>query len=85
MTNFNPQIVLSFFWYSFCKNLDFTNLACRYGLLCAPWTVAHQASLSKGFFRQEYWNGLPSPPPEDLPDPGIESVSPASAGGFFNK
>ena len=37
-----------------------------------PWTVAHQAPLSMGFPRQEYWSGLPWPPPEDLPDPGIE-------------
>ena len=39
--------------------------------------VARQASLSMGFFRQECWNGLPFPPPGDLPDPGIEPVSPA--------
>ena len=39
------------------------------------WTVAHQASLSMGFSRQEYWSGLPCPPPGDLPDPGIEPVS----------
>ena len=37
-----------------------------------PWTVACQAPLSMGFCRQEYWSGLPWPPPEDLPDPGIE-------------
>ena len=36
-----------------------------------------------GFPRQEYWSGLPFPSPEDLPDPGIEPVSPALAGGFF--
>ena len=48
-----------------------------------PWTVAHQASLSMGFPRQEYWSGLPSPPPEDLPNPGIKIVSPALAGEFF--
>ena len=40
-----------------------------------PWTVAHQASLSMGFFRPEYWSGLPCPPPGDLPDPGIEAMS----------
>ena len=52
--------------------------------LCAtPWTVAHQAPLSMGFPRQEYWSGLPFPPPEDLPDPGIKPMSPALAGGFF--
>ena len=42
------------------------------------WTVAHQALLSVGFPRQEYWSGLPSPPPGDLPDPGIKPVSPAT-------
>ena len=39
--------------------------------LANPWSVAHQASLSKGFSRQEYWNGLPFPSPGDLHDPGI--------------
>ena len=42
-----------------------------------PWTVARQAPLSMGFFRQEYWSGLPFPSPGDLPDPGIEPGSPA--------
>ena len=42
-----------------------------------PWTVAHQAPPSMGFSRQEYWSGLPFPSPGDLPDPGIEPVSPA--------
>ena len=41
------------------------------------WTVAYQASLSMGFFRQEYWSGLPFLSPGDLPDPGIEPGSPA--------
>ena len=41
------------------------------------WTVAHQAPLSMGFSRQEYWSGLPFPSPGDLPDPGIEPRSPA--------
>ena len=44
--------------------------------LCDPWTVAHQAPPSMGFFRQEYWSGLPFPSTGDLPDPGIEPVSP---------
>ena len=42
-----------------------------------PWTVAHQAPLSVGFSRQEYWSGLPFPSLGDLPDPGIEPGSPA--------
>ena len=36
------------------------------------WTVAHQAPLSMGFPKQEYWSGLPFPPPGDLPDPGLK-------------
>ena len=42
-----------------------------------PWTVAHQAPLSMGFSRQEYWSGLPFPSPGDLPGPGMEARSPA--------
>ena len=45
-------------------------------LSVTPWTVGHQASLSMGFSRQEYSSGLPFPPPGDLPDPGIEPMSP---------
>ena len=48
-----------------------------------PWTVAHQAPLSMGFSRQEYWSGLPFPSPGDLPSPGIKPESPALADGFF--
>ena len=51
-----------------------------------PQSIARQAPLSMGFPRQEYWSGLPFPPAEDLPDPGIELTSPASPvllGGFF--
>ena len=48
-----------------------------------PQTVACQAPLSMGFFRQEYWSGLPFPSPGNLPDQGIKPVSPALAGGFF--
>ena len=47
------------------------------GLFVTPWTVAYQAPPSTGFSRQEYWSGLPFPSPGDLPDPGIESGSPA--------
>ena len=48
--------------------------------------IAHQASLSMRFSRQEYWSGLPYPPPEDLSNPGIKPtslMSPALAGIFF--
>ena len=50
------------------------------------WTEAQQAPLSVGFSRQEYWSGLPFPPPGDLPDPEIKPTSPNSpalAGRFF--
>ena len=45
--------------------------------LCDLWTVAHQASLSMEFSRQEYQSGLPFPSPGDLPDPEIKPGSPA--------
>ena len=44
-------------------------------LFATLWTAAHQALLSMGFFKQEYWSGLPCPPPGDLPDPGIKPAS----------
>ena len=43
--------------------------------LCDPLDYSPQTSLSMGFFRQEYWSGLPFPPPADLPDPGMEPAS----------
>ena len=49
----------------------------RVQLFATVWTVGHQAPLSMGFSRQEYWSALPFPSPEDLPDPGIEPRSPA--------
>ena len=58
----------------------------RVRLSATPWTAAHQAPLFLGFSRQEYWTGLPCPPPGDLPDPGNKPealTSPALAGGFF--
>ena len=67
----------------------FTCILCRFShvrLFATLWTVAHQPPLSMGFSRQEYWSGLPCPPPGDLSNPGIKSASltsPALAGGFF--
>ena len=49
----------------------------RVRLFATPWTAAHQAPLSMGFSRQEYWRGLPFPSPGDLLNPGIEPWSPA--------
>ena len=48
-----------------------------YPSLATQWTVALQAPLFMGFPRQEYWIGLPFPPPEHLPNPGIEPRSSA--------
>ena len=46
-------------------------------LFATPWAIVSQAPLAMGFSRQEYWSGLPCPPPGDLPDPGIKPSSPA--------
>ena len=51
-------------------------LVSRVQLFATLWTVAHQAPLSLGFSRQEYWSGLPFPPPGDVPDPGTEPAFP---------
>ena len=58
----------------------------RVRLFAIQWAGGSQSPLSMGFPRQEYWNGLPSPSPGDLPDPGIEPASPESlalASRFF--
>ena len=44
-------------------------------LFATLWTRARQAPLSMGFSRQEYWSGVPCPPPGDLPNPGINPTS----------
>ena len=63
----------------YCSACMCAVLSCfsRVQLFATPRTVALQAPLSMGFPRQEYWSGLPCPPPGDLPDPGIKPVSPA--------
>ena len=48
----------------------------RVRLFATPWTIAYQAPLCLGFYRQEYWSGLPFPSPGDLPNPRIEPGSP---------
>ena len=53
----------------------------RVRLFVTPWTAVHQAPLSLGFSRQEYWRGLPFPSPGDLSNPGIEPGSPALQAG----
>ena len=53
----------------------------RIQLFVTLWTAACQAPLSMGFSRQEYWSGLPCPPPGDLPSPGMEAVTHVSCVG----
>ena len=65
------NLVIAFF-----GNLKVKSLNCVQ-LFAIPWTVAYQASPSMGFSRQNSWSGLLFPSPRDLPDPGIESRSPA--------
>ena len=68
-----------------CYTLGWPYIGCTYmlsylscvRLYVTLWTVAHQAPLSMGFSRQEYWSGFPCSPPADLPDPGIDLGSPA--------
>ena len=58
----------------------------RVRLFMSLWTVTLQAPLLMGFSRQEYWSGLPCPPPGHLPDPGIKPTTltpPTLAGRFF--
>ena len=80
--------------YSFLSLSDLFHLACacmlsrfiRVQLFVTVRTVAYNAPLSIGFSRQEYWSGLPFPPPGDLPNTGIKFMSlksPALAGRFF--
>ena len=63
-----------------------TSLCCmlsrfsRVRLFATPWTVSHQAPLSMGFSRQEYWDGLPFPSRGNLPDPGLKPGSPVLQG-----
>ena len=63
-------------------NLPYLDHVCEsvsFSIMCDslwPWTIAYQASLPMGFSKQEYWSGLPFPPPGYLPDPGIKPRSP---------
>ena len=73
--------LLSFIYHA-CMLSRFSHVR----LIQTLWTVTHQAPLSMGFSRQEYWSGLPCPPPGDFLDPGVKPtslVSPTLAGGFF--
>ena len=72
-------------FYQTSKDVCIGVLSCfsHVQLFATPWTVARQAPLSMGFSRQEYWSGLPCPPPGDLPDPGDKTCVSCIAGSFF--
>ena len=74
-------------WYQVCvRGVCVLSCFSRIWLFATPWTVAHQAALSMGFSRQEYWSGSSFPSPGYPPDPGIEPrslMSPALAGRLF--
>ena len=91
-----PQCILLFYYLKYYKqshyktNSSHSRLSARQlkhvQLFATSWTVAHQSPLSMEFSRQEYWSGLPCPPPGDLPDPRFEFtslVSPALVRMFF--
>ena len=66
-----------------CSNIESACVLSHVQLFVTPWIVAIQAPLSMEFSRQKYWSGLPFPSPEDLPDPGIKPMSPASSDRSF--
>ena len=82
----------TFMWRAFCvvvlpfDSCVYVCVLSHVHLFEAPWTVAHQTSLSMEFSREEYWSGFPFSPPADLPEPGIEPASlvfSVLVGGFF--
>ena len=70
-----PAFQSSIYSFLFCVLSHFS----RVRLFATPWTVAHQTLLSMGFSRQEYWSGLPCPPPGDLPNPEVKPMCLTSA------
>ena len=83
MNKIHPKVLLSQIRYSINSRLLLFSRLVMSDSFVTPWTAACQALLSVGFSRQEYWSGLPCPPPGDLPNPGIEPASPALSGRFF--
>ena len=68
-------------WLNWTDPVSLDDCACvlsHIQLFATLWTIVHLVPLFMGFPRQEYWRGLPFPPPEDLLNPGIESMSPES-------
>ena len=86
---FSPPLYFVFVW---ALTLTLISILLLLFLLChpvmsnsfvSPWTIASQPPLTMGFSSLDYWTGLPFLSPGDLPDPGIEPMSPSLAGGFF--
>ena len=80
MSLMSPALAVRFFttsatWEACLSLLSSAQSLSHVQLLVTPWTAVHQASLSMGFSSQESWEGLPFPPPGDLPDPGIKPMS----------
>ena len=73
-----PWCIQSFFSCWTCVSVKSLQLCLT---LCDPMDYCLPGSLSMGFSRQEYWSGLPCPPPGDIPDPGIEPASLMSPAG----
>ena len=76
LSNWTTEMIITVFSHSVMS-----------GSYATPWTITCQAPLSMGFPRQEYWSGLPCPPPGDLLDPGLKPTFPmiyALAGRFFS-
>ena len=73
-----PAALVTPLWHQ-CAHACLLSHFSHVQLLATPWTVAHQAPLSMGFSRQEYLSGLPCLPPGELPNPGIETASPATS------
>ena len=74
----NPDQAFSEHWGNLCFHANVLSHFSHVRLFVTPGTIAHQAPLSMGFSRQEYWRGLPFPSPGDLPDPEIKPPSPVT-------
>ena len=84
LLNYTVYMAIAF-TYKYATIVSAHSLSCVQ-IFAALWTIAHQAPLSMGFSRQEYWNRVSFPTPGDLPNSGIEPsslVSPTLAGRLF--
>ena len=72
----SPLLVFWFFFFFWMEKEKHMISVCDVWLFATPLTIAHQTPLTMGFSRQEYWSGLPCPPPGDLPNPGTKPRSP---------